>query len=172
MLFSIWDSQKASGESPHMPSAEQQNTFGFKGVRGETTVTFPKSLSKGDPSCSHQWVLPENAAAVEIYFWFFIVIFFFSSCHSQLVWSACLCLLIPTKLLVALEKRCDEEVRDGRGWGLHLSHQKQDNYKGNTFTFQKKSDWGTDPVSEELGAQKEVPVPGLFLSFSRQLCQI
>lgn len=45
-------------------------------------------------------------------------------------------------------------------------------YKGNTFTFQKKSDWGTDPVSEELGAQKEVPVPGLFLSFSRQLCQI
>lgn len=66
-----------------MPSAEQQNTFGFKGVHGETTVTFPKSLSKGDPSCSHQWVLPENATAAEIYFRFFIAIFFFSSCHSS-----------------------------------------------------------------------------------------
>lgn len=98
-----------------MPGAEQQNTFGFKVVRGETTVTFPKSLSKGDPSCSHQWVLPENVTTAEIYFRFFIAIFFFSSCHSQLVGSACLCLLIPTKLSVALEKRCDEEVGDGRG---------------------------------------------------------
>lgn len=121
----------------------------------------------------HQQVLPENANAPRIYFSNPAVIFFFSIWQSSSCgpwvpgrWQVpvCACRFLRGSWLLW---RKDVMKRWGgvRGWGLYLSHQKQAKYMENTFMFQKESSWGTGLATEELGSQKEVPVPGARVIF-------